>query len=407
MKRNLVYAALALPALFAMSCSSDNPQIPREDIVLPTSSRAGINDFTRVSFDLFNAAREEAGQKNLIFSPLSANITLAMMANGAKGETRREITDFLIQDSSIEEVNALCAQLIPALKKVDPQCSVLIANSLWYESETPANMEYVKIIQDNYGANSSGIDFNDKDGARNIINSWIENSTNGNLSNVVRSVDDYTKFMFANTLYFKGQWTEEFEKTGYEYPFYTEDGNELQVAGMHGLEPVKYSNLDMCTVVCLPYGNEAFEMVMFVPEKGKTFQEMSEWLTAEEYTRVMSAYKDFNSSYVDLGMPKFSISQQNYNLIPWLLKNGIITAFNIMEADFTGIFDRKQCFQSATLDVDEKGTTAVADSDSEVGGLTAVTHNQFCVNRPFIYMIREQSTGAILFMGQVIDPTQN
>lgn len=135
MKRLTIYAALALPALFAMSCSSDNenPQIPREDIVLSASSRAGINDFTRASFDLFNAAREESGQRNLIFSPLSANITLAMMANGAKGETRREITDFLIHDSSIEEINTLCAQLIPALKKVDPQCSVLIANSLWYE----------------------------------------------------------------------------------------------------------------------------------------------------------------------------------------------------------------------------------------------------------------------------------
>ena len=413
MKRFMLYVAGTVAMAGVVSCASenDNPPVPREDITLSASSRAGINDFTRNSLDLFHVAREDFKDNNFVFSPLSASASLAMMANGANGETLTEITDFLAKESSINEINDLCAQLLPALRTVDTQCKVLIANSMWYDLKNEPNQEYAKTIQKCYGANIAALDLYDKDKALAAINDWTNKATEGYLTNTLDTLPPDPHFVFANSLYFKGKWRTAFSPSDVQLKFKKEDGSIIDVSSMYGEMFIKYRNLDNCTVAAIPYGNKAFEMMLFIPENGYSLSQISAWLTTENYSKLITDYDNnlFYDRLTNVKMPKFKINQQNHNFEPWLKKLGIRTAFDFEKADFKRMFDIRQCLQifkqSASIEVDENGTLAAATSESSVGGDTMVINDNLVIDRPFIFLIREVSTGAILFIGQLSDPT--
>lgn len=419
-----MYATAVLTSVAAVSCSSDDEVTPnvREDIVLTGSSRAGIADFNRSAFQLYDLARQQADYKdaNFVFSPLSASATLAMMANGANGQTLKEITDFLAQESTIDEINELCGQLLPALKTVDNQCNVSIVNSLWHQTEMQPLAEFSAKMQKYYGANIAAADFTKgKSDAIDAINRWVEKSTMGNINKLIEDFPTgSTYYVFANTMYFNGKWANDFTKSGYLEEFTTADGSKVSAPFMKNEELyTPFYMFEKGYAVTLPYGNKAFEMMIFVPGRDQSLDEFAQWLTPERYANLENeAVKCAGDrDIVVLEMPKFTINQRTHNMIPWLNKAGIHKAFDKKAADFLGISNylagkehQITLFDQATkLEVNEKGTTATTGTAGAVGETTASSHNyfNFSIDRPFIFMIRETSTGVILFMGQVTNPT--
>lgn len=417
MKKILSIAVAALVGCSLASCSDgDSPNV-RKDIELPPASRAGVSDFNRASFELLKMVREDNVNKNFAFSPLSAVTTLAMIANGAEGDTRAEITDFLTRESSIEEINELCASLLPALESVDSRCSVRIVNSLWYDSSIVPNSDFTNSLAKYYHSEVSPLDFGTEDDAMRTINNWVSKNSDGKLQNVISQILPNTYFMFVNNLHFEGEWTKQFSELIENGKFSLEDGSDIRVAMMSDeLIKMKYCNLDECTIASIPYGNGAYEMVIFLPEDDYSLSDVAQWLTSENYSSIMNGTGEnkMESGVSKFSMPKFRIGQRNFNMIPWFEKLGIIKAFDPKHSDLTGMFNLNSLSvtmfnQSATFEVDERGVKAESSSNSSVGEDMAYpgANNWFVINRPFLFLIREVSTNTILYMGQIVDPREN
>jgi len=373
---------------------------------------------TQFAFDFYEQIKDK--HDNLIFSPFSISLALSMALEGAAGDTRTEMLQALsheeFQDSLALAFNALLQAIEASQADLEQDTKgdkfqLNIANSTWGQAGFEINPAFLDALALNYGAGMYTVDYaNDAEGARQAINDWVNDETNGKIPDLIPqgAIDALTRLVLANAIYFKGSWLYEFEESATQKaPFTLLDSSKIDVDMMQlSGERLQYAEIGNYQLVRLPYLSTDFSMVLMVPGEGE-FKAVESSLTADEFR---AALQQMSSERVNLQMPKFDFESSIEANDP-LKALGIQKAFDSEAADFSNITDPTSLYISdvlhkATITVDEKGTEAAA-ATAVIMGLTSMPMGdpiQLTIDRPFMFAIEHQPTGTMLFMGRVVQP---
>jgi serine protease inhibitor len=379
---------------------------PSNSATMNSNLAAASNAF---GFDLFQQLRRQEADKNVFFSPLSVTVALAMTYNGAAGETKNAMARALkIEGMSQTELNRASADLLKALKGADPKIELAIANSLWARGGIKFNENFLASNRTFYGAEISTLDFGSPQ-ATPTINRWVSEKTNGKITQIVDKIDPQKVMFLINAVYFKGQWQKRFEKTRTkEQPFYLTGGRQKPVPMMAQSGNYLYLRGDKFQAVNLPYGDGGVSLYLFLPDKGSSLDEFLKGLSFQKWEEWIN---NFNDTPGDVKLPRFKLDYEE-TLNDSLKAVGMGVAFNPREADFSGIRPERDLYISevkhkAVVDVNEEGTEASAATSVGVSITSARQPRErfsFVADRPFLMAIRDSQTGAILFMGAVMEP---
>lgn len=393
---------LLLPLLLFTACEEPETKLnDAKPIPLKAGMEKRVQQDNAFAFDLFRQVLiNNADEKNIFISPLSVSIALGMAWNGAKGETKAEMASALKMSGMTEdEINEYYQIMLKALAEVDPSTKLNIANSLWYREGFPIKDEYLKVNSDYFNAEVSELDFAKPD-ALNIINSWCAEKTNNLIKNPLDNISEDAMMYLINAIYFKGIWVKKFEKDTHKANFYAEGGNTVQVDMMQQKDTFGYQEDEMAQYLDLPYGNKAFSMTVILPRQDKTTDEVLEILDTEKWNNIING---FSTQEVQIYLPKFK-TKGKYELKEPLMQMGMVQAFSD-QADFSNISDIdlliSRVIHSTYCDVNQEGTEAAAVTIIEFENTSMPMNYVFNANRPFIFVIREKSTGVILFMGKM------
>ncbi|WP_373727517.1 serpin family protein [Bacteroides heparinolyticus] len=403
------FAALSLLCIFAACQNDENstPQSqPRKDITLTRAEQEMLDKGNDFAFRFFNQVCKTENEKpNLFVSPLSATLCLSMVANGAAGNTLEEMKTALgFSDYSLEEMNNYNQKLVSALLDLDNTTRLGIANSIWIKRGFGVHDDFVNVNKKIYDAQVQELDFSSPK-AVDIINNWCAEKTNNCITEVLKEIPEAARLYLLNALYFKGNWTSRFSKADTAPEQFTNgDGSKSTVQMMNMNEGhFNYGKNEYFSIAEFPYGNEAFSMAVLLPAEGKSLEECLPQLTKGHWQE-WSIY--LSGATLDVKLPRFEL-KYNKELKADMMAMGMKDAFNGIVADFSKMSASalfvgllKQC---AYVKVDEEGTEAAAVTVAEMlkTSIGPDVAHPFHVNRPFVFLIKEKSTGVILFMGKV------
>lgn len=421
MKKTLLWMVVASIGLFS-ACKSEN-DIENNDngdetIPIPMHFSEKIEKDNAFTFDLFRTTYIHSKDENVFISPLSVSLAFNMVLNGAEGETQTEILKALRSNGySVDDLNAYSLSLCSELTANDeseyirePAIELNIANSIWCNNnweKFPVKKDFIETNRTYYDAEVNEIDFSASD-ALTRINGWCAEKTNHKIENVLDKVNPDALLYIINAVYFKGDWFYPFVKDYTQSErFYQEDGNDMIVDMMKTTYYFTYSEDEYCQYLELPYRDWNFGMILMLPQEGKTTGDVIKNMDNDRWTL---AEKSAKSTYANLELPRFKFEckyEMQDNILPDM---GMKAPFNPDLADFSGISDISQLFISRVIhntfiEVNEKGTEAAATTVIEfpVGdsGIAPPKPIDYIVNKPFLFAIREKTTGAILFIGKV------
>ena len=381
-----------------------------------------VQGHSAFAFDLYHALENDG---NLFYSPYSISTALAITYAGARGETERQIADVLHfrlpRDTLHPSINALDMDLASRGKDgpwdESERVRLNMANSMWGQAGYPFTPGFLDLLALNYGAGLRTTDFAMAPaGSRKVINDWVSENTEGKIRDLIpkNAITEATRFVLANAIYFKARWVWEFGKESTEdQPFYLLNGNKVnaQMMSQTGSVDYNYGKGEGYQAVELEYRDGNMSMLILLPDKGE-FNDFESSLDADLVSRTLQGMKYSN---VDLKMSKFKI-ESDFKLHEVLGDMGMPDAFSETSADFSGM-DGNTCvvepeclvistaFHKAFVSVDEEGTEAAA-ATSVIGVLTSSRPEPqtVVIDRPFVFLIRDMETGAILFAGRVVDP---
>lgn len=372
----------------------------------------GNNTF---AFDIYNSLRSENG--NLILSPYSISLALAMTYAGARGETEAQMTQtlhFTPQDKLHPSFNTLDLALEKEpinLDKDKEPMQLNIANAVWAEKTFSFLPEFLDTIAINYGAGVNLADFkNEPNQERTTINNWVSDQTEDKINDLLPdgSITTDTRMVLVNAIYFKADWLDQFDAnhTG-DYPFNLLDGTQVNIPMMGQGMYIPYTQGEGYTAVELPYAGDTAAMDIIVPDVGK-FEDIESALTGDMFNTIIG---NMSQTSLMLSLPKFKF-ESSFGLSNTLDQLGMVDAFNANTADFSGMTGNKDLFignviHKAFVAVDEEGTEAAAATAVIMEAAGAPMWDvSLLVDRPFIFIIRDKVNGQILFIGRVLNPAQ-
>jgi serine protease inhibitor len=347
-------------------------------------------------------------KENVFVSPLSVSVALSMALNGAAGKTADEMAGVLgVSGVALDEINGSMAALETALENADSAIALTVANSLWSRKGFALRPDFLQKNTEFYGAETASLDFSDP-GAPDVINAWVNKSTRGLIDKIVDSISRETMLYLINAIYFKGRWQAEFDPSlTLDRNFVLAGGGEKTVPMMNRSGSFRYGEDPALQVIRLPYGGGRMAMYVFLPRTGdglgdllRTFDERSlgEWAGK------------LRPREGDVSIPRFKIAYE-CGLAPALRAMGMPTAFDAGSANFSGMSDQElfisEVKHKAVVDVNEEGTEAAAVTSIEIKATSVeapVDRFSFVADRPFFFVIRDDATGALLFMGTLYDP---
>lgn len=365
-----------------------------------------VNASNRFALDLY----KQVNSGNLIFSPYSISTALSMLYEGAGGTTAEEIQEVFHYNVNttqrLEENNQLRESL-----NNDRGIELNTANGLWVQTDYPILDEYHNRLTGFYGAEARQLNLaGEPEASQLIINDWVENKTQGKIEDLFPkdSFSEDTRLVLTNAVYFKGQWLYQFKQHETEQrPFYVTPNNTIQVDTMHlSNKKFNYVKNDEAQVIELPYRNSSLSMIVILP-CNQTLTEMESNITME---KMESWINSMGKQYVVIYLPKYGY-ETKYEMVQILSDMGMPTVFDPGSAKLTGINPDGGLFVSkvihqAFIEVDEEGTEAAA-ATGVVAELSALFGGEkFRADHPFMYLIMDKDTGAILFMGRVVDPSK-
>lgn len=405
----LVMCAIVL--MICTGCERDtniqDTKPPLEGSIEPVVVEAN----TKFGFNLFNEILNTEQDKNIFISPFSVSVALAMTLNGAAETTEQAMTDTLqLQGNDSETINTSYALLLQALKTSDPKVTLEIANSLWADQYFTFNQDFLQRNTDYFGAEVSTLDFKDQNSV-DTINQWVDTNTNGKIKKILEQIDEDEILFLINAIYFKGAWQTEFDPADTrDNTFHLADGSQKQVPMMarDGQYPFYYAS-DF-TAISLPYGNGRVSMYIFLPSQNSSLDQFLENLNAENWQNWISQFQEQD---VWLQIPKYKF-EYKINLNSVLSALGMGIAFDTAAANFrrmlpddvipTSQLSISRVDHKTYVEVNEEGTEAAAVTN--VGIVATSAPPQFIVNRPFFFAIHDNETKTVLFMGTVVDPTE-
>ena len=381
---------------------------------LPSGNmRSLVASNTEFATDLYAQLRTQEG--NLFFSPYSISTALAMTYGGARGETAKQMASTLHFDLPANMLAPAFVEMQGDLNEVQSQGHVqlAVANSLWPQKDYTFQPDYLKLCKKYYGTSIHPVDYiNDTEGARKTINGWVEEKTNDKIVDLLApgSLDASNRLVLVNAIYFKGKWEKRFEAGQTENePFYESSNQTSSARLMRQTDDFGYAEFPDLQVLELPYTGGEVSMVVLLPSKVDGIGELEQELTVPnlaKWTAPLSKQK------VQVFLPTFKVTSE-FSLGDTLGAMGMPDAFIYGQADFSGMDGTRDLFISkvvhkAYVDVDEEGTEAAA-ATAVVMTLAAAMPAEplvFRADHPFLFLIRDNPTGSILFLGRVMDPKQ-
>ena len=404
--------AIAL-VLFTAACSKDPVGPPPRITALPRAltNQEGqlIQADNRFAIKLLKQATADTRDtlKNLFVSPLSVAMALAMTYNGAAGTTEDSMRATLELDGmSVAEVNDSYRSLIELLRQLDPHVRFQIANSIWYLQGYTIEQPFLDANHNYYDAQVTALAFSSPT-APATINAWVNQQTQGVIKTIVDAIPDGMRLYLINAIYFKGDWTQQFDPNLTQpRAFRLADGTTVNVPTMtHGKEAdVRVAHGPSATIVDLPYGGAAFSMTIVLPHDTSSADQLVDALTPEQWNEWTASLE---ATQAEVFLPKFKLTN-DLNLIPSLAGLGMGIAFADGRADFTRIhvpseLSITEVKHKTYVDVNEEGTVAAAVTSVGLGLTSASPY--IVIDRPFIFALRENLSGTILFMGVIRHPT--
>ncbi|MBE0668950.1 MAG: serpin family protein [Anaerolineales bacterium] len=386
-----------------------NPSASKEDI---KNLVDGNNAF---ALEIYHSLRSENG--NLILSPYSMSLALAMTYAGARGETEVQMGQTL-HFASQKELHASFNTLDLELKKepinLDKDQEPLhlnIANAVWAEQTFTFLPEFLDTIAVNYGAGINLADFKNKPNDERVtINNWVSDQTEDKINDLLPdgSVTSDTRMVLVNAIYFKADWLDQFDANNTrQIAFHLLDGSQVEVPMMGQGMFIPYTKGDGYAAVELPYAGDTAAMDIIVPDEGR-FEEIESTLTGNMVNEIIGS---MNPTSLMLNLPKFKF-ESSFSLSDALHQLGMVDAFDASTADFSGMTGEKDLFigdviHKAFVAVDEEGTEAAAATAviMEAAGVP-MWETSLLVDRPFIFIIRDKVNGQILFIGRVLNPAK-
>ena len=410
MKNYISYIIVVLISVSTFPSCEESEPIQRETPKITLNKKAGeiIEADKAFGFELFREVYILSEEDNIMISPLSVSYALGMTYNGAGGTTLHAFNDVLhFGDLTAEEVNESYKDLMDQLLHLDNKVEFSIANSIWYRLGFQVLSEFIKTNKDYFDAAVKEIDFGDPQTVE-VINQWIEDNTNDKIKDMLDYIPVDAVMYLINAIYFNAQWKYEFDKGDtYQGDFNLSNGTKHQADYMRVSGNFQYTSNEEFTAVELPYGDSTFSMVVMLPS-GET--EVSDLVSKLDVTHWDSWFDDSRFTGVQVDLPKFKYEFKKLLNDP-LINLGLGVAF-LDEADFTRINPAGNLFISRVIhqtfiDVQEEGTEAAAATIVEIS-LTSIGGGgnpiYFKADKPFLYLIKENSTGAIVFIGKVGKP---
>jgi serine protease inhibitor len=403
MKKSLF---LIFTVLLVISCVSQNDPITpiptdAKPIVLKAGMEKRISQDNEFAFDLLKKTIAGFDQANVFVSPLSVSIALGMAWNGANGQTKTEMeTALKMSGMSVSDINEYYKLMQTTLPTIDPTTKLSIANSLWYRTGFPVKSDFLQINSDYFNAYVRELDFSQV-WAKDTINNWCSKKTNKLIPSIIDNISSDMRMYLINAVYFKGIWRQKFEtKNTGEANFTNELGTVVKVNMMSQTDTFAYAQDNYAKYLDMPYGNKAFSMTIVLPNEEKTTVDVLNYLTPANWNNTLSA---MTKGEVLVKIPRFKV-ENKFKLNSVLKSMGMNLAF-LDFADFSKISVQSlmisEVLHKTYVVVNEEGTEAAAVTSVGMMTTSMPVVKEFIVNKPFLYVIREKSTGVILFIGKM------
>jgi serpin B len=384
----------------------EQPTAPAEDVAKVAE---GCNRF---AFDLY--ARLKGAEGNLFLSPYSISTALAMTSAGARGETAEQMAQVLFLPASGAAVHAAYGALQNDLNTAGAggAFELAVANRLWGQKGYEFLSDFLALVEKNYGAGLEQVDFAaDTEGSRKTINAWVERQTRDKIKDLIKPgvLDAMTRLVLTNAIYFKGKWANEFDKKlTRDEDFFLTPEKKVTAPLMHQTKHFSYFDGGDFQVLGLPYQGDRLAMVVLLPKAKDGLAALEASLSAEKLAEWIGKMR---RREVQVALPRFKTTAE-FGLKDTLVVMGMADAFDPAKADLSGMNGKRDLFISAVVhkafvDVNEEGTeaaaaTAVVTRAGNGGGPPPV----FRADHPFLFLIRDTRSGAILFLGRILDPTK-
>ncbi len=400
---------LLIPFLLFSACQENSESLPGpKPINLDQKSLSLIEADNEFAFEIFKEVlQNEENEKNIMISPLSISLALAMAYNGADGETKEAMENTLhLHGLSTEDINKSYQSLINALLSVDPKVIMEIANSIWYREDFSVKEDFLNINKTYYNAEVAKLNFSDP-ASIDIINQWVSDKTHDKIDKIVDQISPMDVMFLINAIYFKGTWKYEFDENDtHEASFYDENGNSLSDVQMMMIKgDFNYTSNDLFHAIELPYGQGNYSMIVMLPQSGVSIDSLVNNMNNEKWKTWMEGF--YNRPDFGVFLPKFKFEFEK-ELEEVLTNLGMGVAFSDF-ADFTKINSNGGLFISSVkhktfIEVNEEGTEAAAVTSVTISYTSIEPANEFRADHPFVFIIKEKFTNAIMFMGKVAEP---
>jgi len=405
-RKILVLAFIALMIIVSFQCSkspsgTDNKTIMRE---LTALEKQLVDSDNKFGLKLMREIVKLEKGKNVFISPLSISMALGMTLNGADGSTKEAMeTTLELQEMTVQEINESYKSLIELLIHLDSEVLFQIANSIWYRQSYTLEPEFLNLNKTYFDAEVEGLDFNNPSSV-DIINNWVDENTNGRIKEIIKNIDPNTVMFLINAIYFKGAWTNPFDKDLTQDDLFTlPDGSQTSCKMMKQEGNFQYFENNDFQAIDLPYGDKNFSMTIFLPHANKDIDELIAQFTQENWNQWINS---FSENWLILQLPRFKLKYE-FTLNDVLKTLGMGIAFDSGNADFSRMLvERKDLYISTVkhktfVEVDEEGTEAAAVTIVDIRD-TALPPSMR-VDRSFVFVIRENHSQTILFIGKIAD----
>jgi len=411
MKAMKIILLLLVTTVYTTSCWAVENAADKEKM----DEQIVVQGNTEFALALFTKLRAEEG--NLFFSPYSISTALAMTYAGAKGQTETQMAQALRFPTSpvVPDRRQFASAFGKIIKDLNSRgkkgsYELTVANALWGQKGYGFLEEFLEIIETKYEGRLSEVNFvTAAEMARNKINTWVEKKTKGKIRNLIARgvLNSMTRLVLTNAIYFKGNWASQFEKKRTRpAPFTLIGGDKIDVPMMNKTEKFGYMETEDFQGLELPYVDNELSMIIFLPKANDGLADFEKTLSTENLLQWLGRLR---KRKVIVSIPKFRMTSQ-FSLASVLKSMGMTDAFMPNMADFSGMNGKRDLFISAVIhkayvDVNEEGTEAAAATGITIGA-TSIGPRQpvFRADHPFLFLIRDNQTGSILFLGRVMNP---
>ncbi|XP_062034060.1 serpin I2 [Lepus europaeus] len=375
----------------------------------PSRSLAQKN--TEFAVDLYQAICS-SHKNNIIFSPFGTTLVLGMVQLGAKGKAQQQIRQTLkLQETSPGEEFSVLKSFFSAISEKKQEFTFNLANALYLQEGFTVKEQYLHGNKDFFQSAIKLVDFQDARACAETISTWVESKTDGKIKDMFSDEEfgPLTRLVLVNAIYFKGDWKQKFRKEDTQLMSFTKkDGSAIVIPMMKALLRAKYGYFSEFSinyqVLELPYKGDEFSLIIILPAEGVNIEEVENLITAHQ---ILEWFSEMHEEEVEISMPRFKVEQK-------LDFKEALYSLNVTElfssgCDLSGITDSSEVYvsnvmQKVFFEINEDGSEAAASTGMHIPTIMSLARHQFIANHPFLFIMKNNPTESILFMGRVTNP---